>query len=114
LRHTPTQAPNRSSNRRLNGKGLSTRVRIAIQIAVQFRAQFLRKHNRDPIIFLFESYGFIHGCIIINDKELVIRNDSMGGHIHIIASLVTTHGFLCRRHFLANVLRVIGTELWFC
>jgi hypothetical protein len=62
----------------------------------------------------FESYGFIHGCIIINDKELVIRNDSMGGHIHIITSLVTTHGFLCRRHFLANVLRVIGTELWFC
>jgi hypothetical protein len=62
----------------------------------------------------FESYGFIHGCIIINDKELVIQNDSIGGHIHIITSLGTTFGFLCRRHFLANVLRVIGKELWFC
>jgi hypothetical protein len=63
---------------------------------------------------LFESYGFIHGCIIINDKELVIQNDSIGGHIHIITSLGTTFGFLCRRHFLANVLRVIGEEFWFC
>jgi hypothetical protein len=67
-----------------------------------------------PSPTFFESYGFIHGCIIINDKELVIRNDSIGGHIHIITSLGTTHGFLCRRHFLANVLCVIGTELWFC
>jgi hypothetical protein len=33
-------------------KGLSTRVRIAIRIAVRFRAQFIRKQNRDPIIFL--------------------------------------------------------------
>jgi hypothetical protein len=33
-------------------KGLSTRVRIAIRIAVRFRARFLRKQNRDPIIFL--------------------------------------------------------------
>jgi hypothetical protein len=55
----------------------------------------------------FESYGFIHGCIILNDKELVIQNDSIGGHIHIITSLGTAHGFLCRRHFLANVLSVL-------
>jgi hypothetical protein len=37
---------------------------------------------------------------------LVVQDDSIGGHIHIITSLGTTHGFLCRRHFLANVLCV--------
>jgi hypothetical protein len=40
--------------------------------------------NSYPYYFFFESYGFIHGCIIINDKELIVQNDSIGGHIHII------------------------------
>jgi hypothetical protein len=47
--------PHRTGCNRLNptfGKGLSKRVRIAIRIAVRFRAQFIRKQNRDPIIFL--------------------------------------------------------------
>jgi hypothetical protein len=89
-------------------KGTLREWRAALPLSLCFQ-QLLR-----GVECFFESYGFIHGCIIINDKELVIRNDSMGGHIHIITSLGTTHGFLCRRHFLANVLRVIGTELWFC
>jgi hypothetical protein len=41
-----------SNDGRWHGKGLSTRVQIAIRIAVRFRAKFLRKQNRDPIIYL--------------------------------------------------------------
>jgi hypothetical protein len=37
--------------------------------------------------FFFESYGFIHGCIILNDKELEIQNDGIGGHIHLFTSI---------------------------
>jgi hypothetical protein len=33
-------------------KGLSTRVRIAVRIAGRFRARFLRKQNRESILFL--------------------------------------------------------------
>jgi hypothetical protein len=32
--------------------GPSTRVRIRVRIAVRFRARFVRKQNRDPILFL--------------------------------------------------------------
>jgi hypothetical protein len=32
--------------------GLSTRVRICVRIAIRFRARFVRKQNRDPILFL--------------------------------------------------------------
>jgi hypothetical protein len=60
----------------------------------------------------FESYGFIHGCIILNDKELEIQNDGIGGHIHLFASIGTTHGFLCRS--LPSYCSVyFGTGLWF-
>jgi hypothetical protein len=33
-------------------KGLSTRVQICIRIAVRFRARFVRKQNRELILFL--------------------------------------------------------------
>jgi hypothetical protein len=39
-------------NNTYQAKGLSTRVRICAQIAIRFRARFVRKQNRDPIIFL--------------------------------------------------------------
>jgi hypothetical protein len=37
---------------RRRSKGPSTRVRICVRMAVRFRARFVRKQNREPIIFL--------------------------------------------------------------
>jgi hypothetical protein len=36
----------------VTSKGPSTRVRICVRIAIRFRARFVRKQNRDPILFL--------------------------------------------------------------
>jgi hypothetical protein len=49
-----------------------------------------------------------------NDKELIVQNDSIGGHINIITGKYAWFLFLCRHRFLAIVTCVIGTELWFC
>jgi hypothetical protein len=66
------------------------------------------------VLRLVQSYGFIHGCIILNDKELEFQNDGIGGHIHLFTSIGTTHGFLCRHHFLAIVLSILVLGYCFC
>jgi hypothetical protein len=47
---------------------------------------------------IFESYGFIHVHIVIIMMKLIVLNDSIGGHIHIICDvflfLVTTTSYL--------------------
>jgi hypothetical protein len=41
-------------------------------------------HQRQFRVPFFESYGFIHVHIVIIMMKLIVLNDSIGGHIHII------------------------------
>jgi hypothetical protein len=56
-----------------------------------------------PASSSFESYGLIYVHIVKkNDEEMIVQNDSMGGHINIITGKYAKF-FLYRRHFLAIV-----------
>jgi hypothetical protein len=48
-----------------------------------------RQAEADPITAVFESYGFIHVHIVIIMMKLIVLNDSIGGHIHIITAVCT-------------------------
>jgi hypothetical protein len=60
----------------------------------------------------FESYGFIHVHIVIqNDEEMIVQNDSIGGHINIITGKYA--GFFVPPPLPSYCYMYFGTELGF-